>query len=260
MVSKDEWREIRQRLNRFIPVTLQADDYKLTIRLESCGDTRFFFAVYVNDEIKPEWTAISWEISEKFYNRHKHVNLTPKQKRFVKRHSSEGEDLIERMTEKTYTPYWRSFDRLKNHLERKCESLNYIGSDNDEIIAEIPAEEFFSDDFSAEAADGSENKSAIITEKISDDFGKEESELHKGIAINRTDSRTLLEKIQSDDREWITPGEAAEIMGMSSRTFRRHRDEFPFRVVKIGSRYHVNKKAFLEFLRTGDVNKFWRNN
>lgn len=243
MVSKDEWKEIRRLLNRFIPVTLQADDYKLTIRLESCGDTRFFFAVYVNDEIKPEWTALSWEISDKFYNRHKHVNLSPKQKRYIMRHSSESEDFIERMTEKSYTPYWRSFGRLKNHLERKCSDLKYIASHDDENTADTEKPAFISD---------SSRKNII---------GKEDKpKLHKGFTISRADSRALLDKIKSDNREWITPNEAAAIMGMSSRTFRRHREEFPFQILKVGNRYHVSKKAFLEYLRTGDVNKFWRNN
>ena len=249
MVSKDEWREIRQQLNRFIPVTLQADDYKLTIRLESCGDTRFFFAVYVNDEIKPEWTALSWEITEKFYNRHKHVNLSPKQKRYIMRHSSESEEIIERMTEHSYTPYWRSFDRLKNHLERKCGDLKYIGLHDDENNADT---EIHSDNKAMIFSDSSRRNKKI---------GKEDKpKLHKGFTISRADSRALLDKIKSDDREWITPNEAAAIMGMSSRTFRRHRDEFPFQILKVGNRYHVSKKAFLEFLRTGDVNKFWRNN
>lgn len=66
------------------------------------------------------------------------------------------------------------------------------------------------------------------------------------------DNVTLtVEEIEALPREYLTPKEAAEAMGISRKNFYKNHAKMPFPVRHYGKNYRIPKKPFLEYLRTG---------
>ena len=60
--------------------------------------------------------------------------------------------------------------------------------------------------------------------------------------------RTLVD-IENSPREFLTAGEVAEFLGVSKATFYKHKDEFPFRIEKVGKKMLIPKQAFVEYVK-----------
>ena len=63
--------------------------------------------------------------------------------------------------------------------------------------------------------------------------------------------RLLIEEIEKLGRNFLTPAEAANAMGISISTFYRNYQQMKFPIIRTGRRIHIPKDAFLEFLRYG---------
>lgn len=61
----------------------------------------------------------------------------------------------------------------------------------------------------------------------------------------------LIEEIEGLNKNFLTPTEVSKAMGISVATFYRNYESFKFSVVRSGKRFHIPKKAFLDFLKFG---------
>lgn len=73
-------------------------------------------------------------------------------------------------------------------------------------------------------------------------------------------SGLLVEEIEKLDRNFLTTSEVSKAMGISTMTFYRNYESFKFPVVRSGKRFHIPKKAFLEYLKYGktDGDEKWK--
>ncbi|MBO6308692.1 MAG: helix-turn-helix domain-containing protein [Oribacterium sp.] len=61
--------------------------------------------------------------------------------------------------------------------------------------------------------------------------------------------KRTLEDIENSPREFLTAGEVAEFLGVSKATFYKHKDTFPFRIVRVGKKMLIPKQAFIEYVK-----------
>lgn len=61
--------------------------------------------------------------------------------------------------------------------------------------------------------------------------------------------KRTLEDLEKAQREFLTAGETAEFLGVSKATFYKHKDEFPFRIEKVGKKMLIPKQAFIEYVK-----------
>lgn len=61
--------------------------------------------------------------------------------------------------------------------------------------------------------------------------------------------RRTLEQLERLEKEFLTAGETAEYLGITRQTFLKHRQTFPFRVEKIGRKWLVPRRSFMDYIR-----------
>ena len=60
--------------------------------------------------------------------------------------------------------------------------------------------------------------------------------------------KKTIEELQKTEKEFLTVQEVAEFMGVNTKTMYKHMKSFPFRVEKMGRRWLIPKRAFIEFI------------
>ena len=63
--------------------------------------------------------------------------------------------------------------------------------------------------------------------------------------------KLTLDEIDKLPRDYITVFEASAAMGINPQTFYRHVSELPFPLFKVGRRYRIPKKPFIDYMRSG---------
>ena len=57
-----------------------------------------------------------------------------------------------------------------------------------------------------------------------------------------------IEELRKTDKEFLTAGEVAEVMGMDRKTVYKYAESLPFRTVKMGRKLLIPKRAFIEYV------------
>ena len=65
----------------------------------------------------------------------------------------------------------------------------------------------------------------------------------------------LIEEIERLNRNFLTPAEVSNALGISISTFYRNYKKMKFPTTRVGSRLQIPKEAFLDFLRYGEFTK-----
>lgn len=129
MVTAQEWKEIDEKLKSiFNIVELMCDGYKLSVRLERCGQFKNAIAVYINGQIKGEWYK-ECEESRRFFKKVSKSLYPQKQKDKWKKMSKKAKVQLEIDIDKKYfyyTPLWTSFNSLKRHLIKENKEIELI--------------------------------------------------------------------------------------------------------------------------------------
>lgn len=67
--------------------------------------------------------------------------------------------------------------------------------------------------------------------------------------------KLTIDEIEALPKDHLSAEEVSAAMGISRRTFYRHVNELPFASYKVGRKYFIPKHPFLEYLRSGGMNK-----
>jgi hypothetical protein len=129
MVYSEEWKEIDEKLKSiFRVVELMCDGYKLSIKLERCGQFKNAIAVYINGQIKREWYK-ECEESRRFFRKVSKSLYSQKEKDTFKKMSKKTRSYLEIDIDKQYsyyTPLWTSFNSLKRHLIKENKEISLV--------------------------------------------------------------------------------------------------------------------------------------
>lgn len=123
-MTDEEWKAAEAKMSDLYGLyKLKADGYILT--LAWCPQTKksmkFEILVYVNGNVKGEWLTTDCEIRRKFYRERKRCMLTAKEKASIpKRYLKQAK---EKYTCSYYYPAFASFNQLKAHLLKTCQSI-----------------------------------------------------------------------------------------------------------------------------------------
>lgn len=113
--NQEMWKQIEFELFEIGKcVDLLVDDYKLTL-VAFREKTRIYIAVYIDGKFKFDWIEEDCEIRKRFMCQSKHCIVSQSVLKKIKGKRKQQE-FKERYTYISYSPYWSSFSRLKNHL------------------------------------------------------------------------------------------------------------------------------------------------
>lgn len=68
-----------------------------------------------------------------------------------------------------------------------------------------------------------------------------------------------LDEVEKLKKDHLTVNEVSSVLGISSHAFYKYYNSFPFPIFKIGNRYKIPKKPFVDYLRTGVIADFDEN-
>lgn len=124
-MDKAQWDKVEQRLRMMhYPVQLKVDGYELYLILLPDKGLKQCIAVYVNGCIKGKWIYNDCEIRRRFYNRRTKLMLRAS---YLKKLSKARQKALkEKYTYEYFSPYWTSFNRMKNHLIKNNSDIELI--------------------------------------------------------------------------------------------------------------------------------------
>ena len=66
-----------------------------------------------------------------------------------------------------------------------------------------------------------------------------------------------LDEIASSQKNFLSTGEVAAVLGISPVTFRRRAEEYAkfFPIERVGKKYRIPKEPFIAYVRTGKAHK-----
>lgn len=132
-LTKQQWQALDDKIWRFDIGRLKIDGYIINIRLTpSRKEMNLHYSVYVNGEMRGEWTKIESEIGAKFWFEKK-IKSGIKFARAIEKELGKkkaqkmglGMDSVEVKTI-GHIPYFSSFQSLKASLERNNDSIELI--------------------------------------------------------------------------------------------------------------------------------------
>lgn len=124
-MTNEEWNKVEENLLFFgYSVKLEVDGYKLTL-LAVREKMKLYIMVYINDKFKFEWIEDDCEIRRRFLRPLKRCAIKQKELDKLTRSKKKQKEIKEKYTYITYSPYWSSFGRLKNHLIKNNKSIEY---------------------------------------------------------------------------------------------------------------------------------------
>lgn len=121
-LTSEQWKQIEDKLC-FIgaKVTLKIDGYKVELIVLPENKLKNVIAVYVDGLIKGAWVINDCEIRRKFYFKSARSLLKPKElKKLSKKRQNE---LKEKYTYYSYSPYFNSFKALKSQLIKNNQKI-----------------------------------------------------------------------------------------------------------------------------------------
>jgi hypothetical protein len=136
--TPEEWKEIEEKLaSVYSGVELLVDGYELYLTLSKISKMRLAIVVYVNGWLKAEYWRDDCEERRRFYSRSKRHVYTKRfrdamsklekklsRSRILKAANLKPDVDIYRTVD-VFTPYWTSFSRLKAHLIKNNESIEW---------------------------------------------------------------------------------------------------------------------------------------
>jgi len=150
--TREEWKEIEKELEHIYGrVELSIDGFKVELTLATIAKFRLAIIVYINGWLKAEYWRNDCEERRRFYCHG--VRYVYKKKfryamsKLAKRRSFRAkilkelglkDDLDINKTIDTYAPYWTSFSKLKAHLLKHNESIEWTNKPKP-IEEEMPA-------------------------------------------------------------------------------------------------------------------------
>lgn len=129
-LSTDDWNEIETILSSaFGSVKMVVDGYMINLTVLPAGPRTYVIAVYINGWIKGKWLIEDceerrrfWRIKRKhLYKRKEREELRKWNKKYPGEKMWNPDAVFE-----CYTPYWTSFSRLKTHLLKNNEHIEWI--------------------------------------------------------------------------------------------------------------------------------------
>jgi hypothetical protein len=124
-VDKKQWDKVEQRLIMYYcSIKMKVDEYELCLMLIPDKGLKQSIVVLVNNAIKLEWVDNDCEIRRRFYNRHTKSLLKANDLRKVPKQMQK--EVKEANTYEWYSPYWTSFNKLKNHLIKNNTDIELI--------------------------------------------------------------------------------------------------------------------------------------
>ncbi len=124
-MDKAQWDKVEQRLRmQYCPVQLKVDGYELYLILLPDKGLKQSIAVYVNGSIKGEWISNDCEIRRRFYDRRTKSMLRAAD--LKKLSKARKKALKEKYTYEYFSPFWTSFNRMKNHFIKNNSDIELI--------------------------------------------------------------------------------------------------------------------------------------
>ncbi len=102
MLTKEDWKVIKNSITLFCPILLKIDGYEISITLQIISKTKLAYFLYIDGCFKGEWLHEDCEIRRRFIRKEKH------------------------RTFEIYTPFWNSFTTLKNHLIKNNKEITWL--------------------------------------------------------------------------------------------------------------------------------------
>ena len=111
-MNKEEWKQVEDALSSFFRmVELDADGYKVSLRLERVSQFKNAIVVYVNGSFKGEWLIEDCEERRRFIQPRTRSLLRGKEKAEILKglNKKERKEAEERMKYTTYITCWSKF-------------------------------------------------------------------------------------------------------------------------------------------------------
>lgn len=128
-MTEDKWKEIENNLLIFYrPVNLMIDDYEIKL-IPTMENMKLYIVIFVNDKFKWEWVKEDCDIRQRFMCPSKHCLLKQKELNKITRSKRKQKELKDKHTYTSFSPYWSSFKRLRSHLVKNNQNIEYPDKD-----------------------------------------------------------------------------------------------------------------------------------
>jgi hypothetical protein len=127
-MEEEEWKLVKNKLsheNGIVNLTVDGYEITLTSIIEK---NKLYIVVYVDKKIKGEWITEDCEIRRKFYYKSKYCPIKRIDNTRIKINKKYRQELIDKYTYYTYSPYFGSFRTLKSQLVNNNDSIELKNS------------------------------------------------------------------------------------------------------------------------------------
>jgi hypothetical protein len=134
-MTEQDWKKVETALSSpYGRISLQCDEFKLTLKVVQTGPLRFAIFPFVNDEHKGEWGSRYCEERRRFFCPEKKYVNSPTMRTAIKELRASAKKLnVPNMklpdpdeTITVYTPFWTDFKKLKRHLIANNKQIDLI--------------------------------------------------------------------------------------------------------------------------------------